>query len=133
MCSLGNYILKIKRRALRIRPSFYTGSCVLGGAALWEGARRAQGWTLLGAPRLLPGGCASGGRSLWGAGRGRELVMSSRARLQGPVMPPVKPFHFVLRALGAIQRFQSRERRDQIEFSRKPSGRPWRVDWEEQD
>jgi hypothetical protein len=32
-------------------------------------------------------------------------------------MPPVKPFHFILRALGAIQRFHSRERHDQIYFS----------------
>lgn len=34
MCSLGNYILKIKRRALRIRQLFYTWSCVLGGGCL---------------------------------------------------------------------------------------------------
>ena len=47
---------------------------------------------------------------------GEGLVMSPRASLQGPVTPPVKPFHFILRALGAIQGFQSRERLDQIDF-----------------
>lgn len=116
MCSLGNYILKIKRRALRIKQSFYTWSCVLGGAALWEEARRAQSWALLGTEAPAGPVCASDRRSLWGTGRGTGLVMSPRAWFQGPVMPPVKPFHFILRALGAIQGFQSRERHDQIDF-----------------
>ena len=34
MCSLENFILKIKRWASRIRQSFYTCSCVLGGSCL---------------------------------------------------------------------------------------------------
>ena len=108
MCSLGSYILKIKRRALRIKQSFYTWSCVLGGSALWEEARRAQSWALLVTEAPAGPVCESDRRRLWGTGRGRGLVMSPRASLQRPVMPPVKPFHFILRALGAIQGFQSR-------------------------
>ena len=118
MCSIGNYILKTKRRASRIRQSFYTWSCVLGGGCIVGRTKKGTESGIAGHTRLLPGWCVQlTGGSLWGTGRGRGLVMTSRARLQGSGMPPVKPFHFILRALGAIQRFHSRERHDQIDFS----------------
>lgn len=110
MCSLGNYILKIKRQASRIRQSFYTGSCVLAGGCLMGRTKKGTELGIAELTRLLPGWCVQlTGGSLWGTGRGRGLVMTSRARLQGSGMPPVKPFHFILRALGAIQGFQPRE------------------------
>ena len=106
MCSVGNYILKIKRQASRIRQSFYTGSCVLAGGCLVGRTKNGTESGIAGSTRLLPGWCVwlTGG-SLWGTGWGRGLAMSSRARLQGSRIPPAKPFHFILRALGAIQGF----------------------------
>ena len=58
------------------------------------------------------------GGNLWGTERGSGLVMTSRARLHGSGEPPAKPFHFILRALGAIQGFQPSETHDQIDFSK---------------
>lgn len=118
MCSLGNYILKIKRRALRIRQSFYTWSCVLGGGCLVGRTKKGTEPGIAGHTRLLPGWCVPlTGGSLWGRGWGRGLVLTSRDRLQGSGMYPAKPFQFILRALGAIQESQARERHDQIDFS----------------
>lgn len=106
MCSLENFILKIKRWASRIRQSFYTCSCVLGGSCLVGRTKKGTESGIAGHTRLLPGWCVGLTRgSLCDTGRGRGLVMSSRARLQGSGMPPAKPFHFILRALGAIQGF----------------------------
>ena len=118
MCSLENFILKIKRWASRIRQSFYTCSCVLGGSCLVGRTKKGTESGIAGHTRLLTGWCVwlTGG-NLWGTGRGRGLVMTSRARLQGSGMPPVKPFHFILRTLGAIQVFQPRQTHDQIDFS----------------
>ena len=106
MCSVGNYIFKIKRWASRIRQSFYKWSCVLAGGCLVGRTKKGTESGIAGLTRLLPGWCVQlTGGSLWGTGRGRGLVMSSRARLQGSRIPPAKPFHFILRALGAIQGF----------------------------
>ena len=118
MCSIGNYILKTKRRASRIRQSFYTWSCVPGGSCLVGRTKKGTESGIAGHTRLLPGWCVRlTGGSLCDTRRGRGLVMTSRARLQGSGRPPAKPFHFILRALVALQGFQPRETHDQIDFS----------------
>lgn len=119
MCSLGNYILKIKRLALRIRQLFYTWSCVLGGGCLVGRGKKGTELGIAGRTEA-PAGLvfAADRRDSVGHRAGEGVGHEPRARLQGPVMPPVKPFHFILRALGAIQGFQSRERHDQIDFSK---------------
>ena len=87
------------------------------GAALWEEPRTAQSRAVQ--AHEAPAGlvCAADKRESVRHRAGRGLVMSSRARLQGSGMHPAKPFHFILRALGAIQGFQPRETHDQIDFS----------------
>ena len=86
--------------------SFYTGRCVLDGGCLVGRNKKGTESGIAGRTRLLPGWCVRlTGGSLWGTGWGRGLVMTSRATLQGSGMPPAKPFHFILRALGAIQGF----------------------------
>ena len=87
------------------------------GAALWEEPRRAQSQALW--AHEAPAGlvCGADKRESVRHRAGKGLVITSRARLQGSGMPPAKPFHFILRALGAIQGFQPRETHDQIDFS----------------
>lgn len=84
MCSVGNYILKIKRQASRIRQSFYTGSCVLAGGCLVGRTNKGTELGIAGRTRLLPGWCVQlTGGSLWGTGRGRGLVMSAGPGCRG--------------------------------------------------